>query len=126
MPFRKPSEFPRNGVLASRVAIASESQEWRRSFSKLVFIANFAEDRDISDEDVIASILESLGEEPLRVISTAVTGENKSRLRLGTEEALKLGNFGAPSFVSGDEVFWGNDRLEDALDWLRCLGKESR
>ncbi|MEW6145716.1 MAG: 2-hydroxychromene-2-carboxylate isomerase [Thermodesulfobacteriota bacterium] len=126
IPFRKPSGFPRNGVLASRVAIASESQVWRRSFSKLVFTANFAEDRDISDEAVISSILGSLGEEPARVIRSALSDENKGKLRESTEEAVALGIFGAPSFVSGDEVFWGNDRLEDAIEWQRSLGEESR
>ena len=115
--FLKPSVFPRNGVLASRVALASESHEWRSRFSKLVFIANFAEDRDISNEAVIASILESLGEEPERIIQSALSVENKGELRRATEGATSIGIFGAPSFIVGDEIFWGNDRLEDALDW---------
>ena len=117
IPFRKPSVFPRNGVLASRVALISESSEWRRSFSKLVFIANFAEDKDISDEVVIASLLESLGEDPERIIQSALLEENKAMLRHATEDAIGRGIFGAPSFVAGGEIFWGNDRLEDALDW---------
>lgn len=117
IPFRMPSEFPRNGVLASRVALASESLEWRSRFSKLVFTANFTEDRDISDEAVIVSILGSLGEEPVSIIRSALSEENKGRLRRATEDAIGRGIFGAPSFVAGDELFWGNDRLEDALDW---------
>lgn len=117
IPYRKPSVFPRNGVLASRVALASESREWRSSFSKLVFIANFAEDRDISDETVIVSILGSLGEEPGSMIRSALSDENKGKLRRATEDAIGMGIFGAPSFVVDDEIFWGNDRLEDALDW---------
>lgn len=117
IPFRKPSEFPRNGVLASRVALASESCEWRSRFSKLVFTANFVEDRDISDEAVIASILESLGEEPESIIRSALSDENKGKLRRATEDAIGRGLFGAPSFVVDGEIFWGSDRLEDALDW---------
>ncbi len=117
IPFRMPSEFPRNGVLASRVALASESCGWRSRFSKLVFTANFAEDRDISDEAVIASILESLGEEPGSIIRSALSEENKGRLRSATDDAIGRGIFGAPSFVADGEIFWGNDRLEDALDW---------
>ncbi len=117
IPYRKPSVFPRNGVLASRVALASESCEWRSRFSKLVFTANFAEDRDISDEAVIVSILESLGEEPGSIIRSALSDENKGKLRLATEDAIGRGIFGAPSFVADGEIFWGNDRLEDALDW---------
>jgi len=115
--FRKPSEFPRNGVLASRVALGSESCEWRSRFSRLVFTANFTEDRDISDEAVIASILESLGEEPGSIIRSALSDENKGKLRRVTEDAIGRGLFGAPSFVVDGEIFWGNDRLEDALEW---------
>lgn len=118
VPFRRPSEFPRNGVLASRIAIAFESSERRALFSKLVFSANFTEDRDISDESVIASLLESLGEEPGRIISTALSQDNRGRLRLATEEAAGKGIFGAPSFLAGEELFWGDDRLEDALEWF--------
>lgn len=117
IPYRKPSVFPRNGVLASRVALASESHEWRSRFSKLVFIANFAEDRDISDETVIVSILGSLGEEPGSIIRSALSEENKGRLRRATEDAIGRGIFGAPSFAADGEIFWGNDRLEDALEW---------
>jgi 2-hydroxychromene-2-carboxylate isomerase len=115
--FRKPSAFPRNGVLASRVALASESREWLSRFSKLVFVANFAEDRDISDEAVIASVLESVGEDPERIIRNALSEENKARLRRSTEDAIGKGVFGAPSFIVDGEIFWGNDRLEDALEW---------
>ncbi|MGH7849296.1 MAG: 2-hydroxychromene-2-carboxylate isomerase [Thermodesulfobacteriota bacterium] len=117
IPYRKPSVFPRNGVLASRVALASESHEWRSRFSKLVFTANFAEDRDISDESVIVSILGSLDEEPGSIMRSALSEENKGRLRRATEDAIGIGIFGAPSFVADGEIFWGNDRLEDALDW---------
>jgi 2-hydroxychromene-2-carboxylate isomerase len=54
------------------------------------------------------------------VIEQAQTDENKIRLRRNTEEAQALGIFGAPSFVAADgELFWGNDRLEAAIEWAR-------
>lgn len=115
--FSKPTEFPRNGVLASRIALAFEADK-RAAFSRLVFSANFTEDRDISDESVVASILESLGEEPGQVISSAISERNRSGLRSATEEASEKGIFGAPSFLAGEELFWGDDRLEDALEWF--------
>jgi len=52
---------------------------------------------------------------------TGLTAENKDRLRRQTEQAVALGIFGAPMFVSRGELFWGNDRLEDALTWHREL-----
>ncbi len=121
--FRKPSEFPRNGVLASRVALAFGDHERRVLFSKLVFSASFTEDRDISQEPVIASLLESLGEEAGNILTSAVSGENAGRLRLATEEATGKGIFGAPSFLAGEELFWGDDRLEDALEWFARAGE---
>lgn len=117
IPFRRPSEFPRNSVLASRIALVAVPEGWCDEFSKLVYSLNFAEDRDISDSEVLASALNLVGKEPSEVLQRAVSGENKGRLRAQTQEAIERGIFGAPSFVAGDEIFWGNDRLEDALDW---------
>lgn len=119
IPFNKPSQFPRNSVLASRIAVFGEHQDWGREFSKLVYRFNFVEDKDISDEGVISSILDSIGQDPARIIAGATSGENKNKLRKQTEEAVSKGIFGAPAFVIGDELFWGNDRLEDALDWFK-------
>ena len=120
IPFKKPTEFPRHEVLASRVALIAEHEGWCPGFSEKVFLANFAEDRDISDESVICSILESLGQEAARVLELALSDENKLKLRTQTEEAVRKGIFGAPSFVAPDgELFWGNDRLEDAVRWVK-------
>ncbi|HVY55526.1 MAG TPA: 2-hydroxychromene-2-carboxylate isomerase [Thermodesulfobacteriota bacterium] len=116
--FRKPSEFPRNGVLASRIALAFGSHARRVEFSKLVFGANFSDDRDISDEPVVASLLKNMGEDPERIISFAQSEDNRGKLRSATDEAAGCGIFGAPSFLAGDELFWGDDRLEDALEWF--------
>ncbi|MGB6588200.1 MAG: DsbA family protein, partial [Pseudolabrys sp.] len=53
-------------------------------------------------------------------LDRAQSNENRSQLRAHTEEAQKLGIFGSPSFVTADgELFWGNDRLEAALNWAR-------
>ena len=117
IPFTKPSEFPRNGLLAARVALAFEDEIWVPEFTRLVFRANFAEDKDISDQDEITSVLESLGLNPESVLELAKTQENKDKLRERTELATEKGIFGAPTFVIGNEIFWGNDRLEDAISW---------
>lgn len=119
IPFNKPSEFPRNGVLASRIAITAEEEGWCTEFSNLVYRLNFVEDKDISDENLIASALDSLGQDSETVIRRATTGEDRGRLRSQTEEAIGKGIFGAPTFVIGEEIFWGQDRLEDALQWCK-------
>ncbi len=117
LPFRVPSQFPRNGLLAARVALRLAHTDTEGAFSRGVMHANFAEDRDISDPGVIADILHGLGLSPDPLLAEAVTPENKLALRRQTERAAELGLFGAPSFRVGEELFWGNDRLEDALEW---------
>ncbi len=115
IPFVRPSRFPRNGVLASRVACWFASEPWIARFTKAVFHANFAEDRDISDHEVLFACLNELGLDGPRLLKQAQTAESKAKLRMQTEHAKGLGIFGAPSFLVGKEMFWGNDRLEQAL-----------
>lgn len=128
IPFTKPSNFPRNGLLAARVAcLASETSErWLPGFTRAVFRANFAEDREIGDAAEIRSILDSLGQPGAKLIEQAQTPENKQRLHVQTRQAGELGIFGAPSFVVGGELFWGNDRLEDALMWSKRCDENQR
>jgi 2-hydroxychromene-2-carboxylate isomerase len=118
IPLRRPSVFPRGSLLAARVAYAGAREPWVGDFIQSVYHANFAEDRDIASRDVVADLLARLGQ-PAAVLERADAPESKARLRAETEEAIRLGVFGAPSFVVGDELFWGNDRLEEAIAWCR-------
>jgi 2-hydroxychromene-2-carboxylate isomerase len=120
LPFRKPSQFPRNGLLAARVACMSEENEWLPEFVRKVFAANFAQDLDIAEPKILLDCLKGLVDEPTAVLAAASGEHAKSRLRHNTERAVELGIFGAPTFVVGDELFWGNDRLETALEWSRA------
>jgi 2-hydroxychromene-2-carboxylate isomerase len=117
--FRRPSKFPRNGLLAARIACLEAGQPWCAEFVRAVFRANFAEDREISEVGVIGEILGSLGQDAPALIARANSPENKDRLRRQTERASQLGIFGAPTFLVDREMFWGNDRLEDALEFYR-------
>lgn len=117
VPFRRPSVFPRNGLLAARVACHFEGAAWVPEFVRRVYRANFAEDRDIASRDVVAACLGDVGQAAESVFAAAETAEAKERLRRQNEEALGLGLFGAPSFVVDNELFWGNDRLENAMAW---------
>ena len=119
LPFRRPSRFPRNGLLAARVALVGVEEGWVAPFARAVMSANFAEDREIGEEAVIVEILGTLGLPGAEVITRAQADANKLALRCQTERAAELGLFGAPSFRVGEELFWGNDRLEDALAWAR-------
>ena len=120
LPLKPAGQFPQNSLLAARVALIGFDNGWGEDFSRAVYCAEFGEGKNIADQDVLADILAKLGADALRVLEQAQTGENKARLRSQTEEAQRIGIFGAPSFVTADgELFWGNDRLETALAWAK-------
>lgn len=119
LPFRRPSAFPRNGLLAARIACRFADEPWVPAFVRAVFSANFAEDCDTSSAETVARCVAVAGADPAAVIAAAESAESKAALRARTEEAARLGIFGAPSFVAGGELFWGNDRLEDAIAWVK-------
>ena len=114
---RHPSVFPRHSVLAARIALVAEAEGWCPQFTTAVFAANFAEDREISKPATLAAILVDLGQPADSVLARATAIETKSGLHAQTEEAMRLGIFGAPSFIVGEELFWGNDRLHEAIAW---------
>jgi 2-hydroxychromene-2-carboxylate isomerase len=118
LPFRQPDPFPQNSLLAARVAIVALDQDWGEDFCRAVFRAEFADGRRIDDAASIADVLAGLHIEPGPMLATAQSDANKARLKAQTDEAQRLGLFGAPSFTTADrELFWGNDRLEPALRW---------
>lgn len=117
--WQRPSAFPRNGLLAARVALAGEGAPWMQAFCEQVMLANFADDREIGDASVIAHILDGLGVDSSVILQLAQSDAVKSTLRERTAAAQARGVFGAPTFFVGEEMFWGNDRLEDALAFAR-------
>jgi 2-hydroxychromene-2-carboxylate isomerase len=118
LPFQRPSRFPRNGLLAARLTCCFQGERWVPEFVRRVYLANFAHDREISDASVITSVLAAIGQ-PASRVEAAETPEAKAKLRAQCDQAQALGIFGAPSFVVGKELFWGNDRLETALGWAQ-------
>ena len=120
LPFRRPEPFPQNSLLAARVALVGSNTTWGEEFCRTVFRAEFCEGRQIDDPAVISDILERLQVKSTPVLDAARTDQTKASLRAQTEEARRLGIFGAPSFITeGGELFWGNDRLERALAWAK-------
>lgn len=120
LPWRRPSNFPRAAVLPLRIALAGAGQPWIGEFCRRTMRLNFAEDRDIDAPETMAALLADMGLPAHRVIDEALADANKLRLRRQTETAMEKGIFGAPTFFVGDEMFWGNDRLDDALAFARA------
>jgi 2-hydroxychromene-2-carboxylate isomerase len=120
LPFVRPTTFPQNTLLAARVALVGLAEAWGEDYCRAIYRAEFAEGRTVEETETIAGVLTGLGLDAGAVLDRAQSNENRSQLRAHTEEAQRLGIFGSPSFVTADgELFWGNDRLEAALNWAR-------
>lgn len=115
--FNKPSIFPQNGLKAARVALLGMEEGWGPDFVRAVYRANFVDGLVISDDAVIEKLLARFGQDPAAVTQKSYAPENKDRLKAQTDRAWDMGLFGAPSFTVGDELFWGNDRMETAIEW---------
>ena len=120
--FRMPQTFPANSVAAARIALAGQNDPWGPRFSRTVFDAQFACGADIADTTVLKGLLRSLDLDADRILEQSANDAIKPRLREQTARAEALGIFGAPSFVTPDgELFWGDDRLEQAMTWATKL-----
>jgi 2-hydroxychromene-2-carboxylate isomerase len=121
LPWRRPSEFPRNTTVPARVACAIAAEPWCGDFLRRVYVANFGEDRAIDQRAVVAEILTELGQPADTILARAESPESRPLLRANTERATELGIFGAPNCVVDGELFWGEESLTDAIDW--ALGR---
>lgn len=120
LPLKRPSPFPQNSLAAARVATAGRDAGWIGDFSKALFGMAFGEGRSIADEAVLVAAVRAAGVDANTAMLAARSEEVKGRLRAETELAKSLGIYGAPSFVTSDgELFWGNDRLEQAIEWAK-------
>jgi 2-hydroxychromene-2-carboxylate isomerase len=122
LPFRRPEPFPQNGLLAVRIVLAglATGAIWPEEFCVAVFRAQFGEGRRIDDPSTLSAILTVFGVDAATALAAAQAEDNKARLRMQTEEAQRLGIFGAPTFITPDgELFWGNDRFDAALAWAK-------
>jgi len=118
LPFRRPNPFPQNSLAAARVAVYGIDHPWGTTFAKAVYHAEFGEGRSIAEPAAVHAILVRLGLDADAILKVAAAEPNKTRLKALTEEARSRGVFGAPTFFTEDgEMFWGNDRLTQALAW---------
>jgi 2-hydroxychromene-2-carboxylate isomerase len=114
--WRRPREFPSRTLLATRVALLTEARPWMGEFCRRIMQMIFVEDRDVEAPQAVSEALSDLAPPDVSaLLAAAQLDATKTRLRQQTEEARTRGIFGAPTFFVGREMFWGNDRLEDAL-----------
>jgi 2-hydroxychromene-2-carboxylate isomerase len=115
--FALPQKFPQNSLMAARLALVGSEEGWIAPFTRAVYAAEFAHAADISDGQALGPILQSLHLDSQKIFARIAQADIKDRLKRQTAEAQARGIFGAPSFCVGHELFWGDDRLEQALAW---------
>jgi 2-hydroxychromene-2-carboxylate isomerase len=116
--FTLASSFPQNSLKAARLGMVAAEEGLAPAYTRDVYRLEFRDGADISDEATLAKAVAAAGREPDVQLARLQDQTVKDALRSQTEEAATLGIFGAPTFVTGDgEIFWGDDRLERALNW---------
>jgi 2-hydroxychromene-2-carboxylate isomerase len=123
---RLPAPYPLQEFdLANRVAIVGERQGWCAKYIQATYRRWFHDGQEAGSEPNLSESLREIGQIPDEIIAAA-RSEAIGRMYEGaTQEAKSLGVFGSPTFVVGREVFWGDDRLDDAIYWLKTGGFET-
>ncbi len=105
---------------ANRIGLVAAQEGWVVPFAQAAYRKWFLQHQQPVDDDSIAADLEALGQDPARVLALADSAAGIAALERETNEAKALGIFGSPTFVVGQELFWGDDRLEDAMRWWQA------
>jgi 2-hydroxychromene-2-carboxylate isomerase len=116
--FDKRPPFPiKNFDLANRIAVVGAAEGWCADYVRATYSRWFGLGEEAGSEPNVSESLKEIGQDPARVIALAQAEETGRAYEAATEEARRLGIFGVPTFVTRGEIFWGDDRLEDALRW---------
>ena len=119
-----PAPYPlKEFDLANKVAILGKDQGWIKEYTILTYKKWFLEHLEPGSEPNLSSTLKEIGLDSDNVIKQAQKDEIDQKYLKNTEMAKNKGIFGSPTFIVENEVFWGDDRCEDAIKWLskECL-----
>ena len=115
-----PAPYPLDGFdLANQVAILGAGEGWVQDYTIATYQRWFELGQPAGSEPNLSASLHAIGQDPARVLPLAQSEDIVSAYKAATDAARERGIFGAPSFTVGDELFWGDDRLEDAIEWSR-------
>ena len=114
-----PAPYPlKEFDLANKVAILGKDQGWIKEYTILTYKKWFLEHLEPGSEPNLSSTLREIGLDAENIIKLAQTDEIEQKYLKNTEMAKNKGIFGSPTFIVENEVFWGDDRCEDAIKWL--------
>ena len=103
--------------LANRIAVVGAAEGWCEEYTRATYARWFGLGEEAGSEPNVSGSLKEIGQDPVRVVALAQSEETARAYEAATAEAKGLGIFGAPTFVTRGEIFWGDDRLEDAVRW---------
>ncbi len=109
----------KQSVTANLVAIIGMREGWGPDFVRAAYRRWFQLGEETGSEPNLSSSLRDIGQSPEAVLADAGSAEAKDLMLAETEAAKQLGIFGSPTFAVGHEIFWGDDRLDDAINWYR-------
>ncbi len=118
LPFKLNHHFPFNTVQLMRGACWLADHGDLKAYSDVMFRAIWEEGRNVADEEELKDILQGLAIDPLEFLEAVSNQDIKDKLRANTDEAVRRGAFGAPTLFVGDELFWGQDRLDQVEEEL--------
>ena len=120
LPIAVPAPYPLKQLpLANQVAVLGMEEGWGRDYIKEAYRLWFQEGLPAGEEPNLTRSIKAAGQDPAKVLSRAGETDIERELARLTDAARKAGVFGSPSFVVAGELFWGDDRLDDAIAWAR-------
>jgi 2-hydroxychromene-2-carboxylate isomerase len=121
IPIKVPAPYPaKQSVFANQVALLGMQEGWGEAFVREAYRQWFQLGHETGSEPNVSNSLRTIGQDPARVLARAADDGVKQALAAETERAKALGIFGSPTFVvDGRELFWGDDRMEDAISWAK-------
>ena len=114
--FKFNSYFPIRSLNLMRGVIVAEEDNFKSHYIDFIFNAIWEDGLNMNDENVVYKVLKNLNINPKTFFLRSTSSSVKDSLRLKTSEAFKKGIFGAPTFVSNNKIFWGQDRLKFVID----------
>ncbi|NNU44119.1 2-hydroxychromene-2-carboxylate isomerase [Ramlibacter montanisoli] len=114
VPFRHNPHFPINTLTLMRGALGLQMREPQRMvpYVDAVYRAIWVDGKNMNDPATVAGVLQQAGFDPEKLLALAQDPAVKDELKVVTQEAVARGAFGAPTFFVGDQMFWGQDRLD--------------
>jgi 2-hydroxychromene-2-carboxylate isomerase len=120
LPCRVPVPYPlQQWDVANRIAVLGVREGWVADYARATYRRWFEQGLEPGSEPNLSQSLADIGQDAARVVALAASPAIDAAYKSATDEARKLGIFGVPTFVAGRELFWGDDRLDDAIAWHR-------